>query len=54
MHLPNNLVVYFQHGQAEEAVNRAANQATKLTAWFTLNRDNLEARESTDCGWQRC
>lgn len=45
VHLPNNYVVYFQHGQVEEALHRAANQATKLTAWFALNMDNPEAQK---------
>ncbi|XP_057294730.1 uncharacterized protein LOC130623277 [Hydractinia symbiolongicarpus] len=31
--------------QGEEAVNRAANQATKLTAWFVLNGENHNARQ---------
>ncbi|XP_057299513.1 uncharacterized protein LOC130630155 [Hydractinia symbiolongicarpus] len=45
VHLPNNHIVYFQQGQAEEAVRRAANQATKLTAWFVLNAQNRNARQ---------
>ncbi|XP_057310670.1 uncharacterized protein LOC130648632 [Hydractinia symbiolongicarpus] len=45
VHLPNNHIVYFQPDQVEEAVNRAANQATKLTAWFVLNGENHNARQ---------
>ncbi|XP_057299444.1 uncharacterized protein LOC130630062 [Hydractinia symbiolongicarpus] len=32
VHLPNNHIVYFQQEQAEEALDRAADQATKLTS----------------------
>ncbi|XP_057310674.1 uncharacterized protein LOC130648635 [Hydractinia symbiolongicarpus] len=45
VHLPNNHIVYFQQGQAEEALDRAADQATKLTAWFVLNAENHDARQ---------
>ncbi|XP_057290909.1 uncharacterized protein LOC130613606 [Hydractinia symbiolongicarpus] len=45
VHLPNNHIVHFQPDQVEEAVNRAANQATKLTAWFVLNGENHNARQ---------
>ncbi|XP_057297374.1 uncharacterized protein LOC130627535 isoform X2 [Hydractinia symbiolongicarpus] len=45
VHLPNNYTVYFQPDQVEEFVNRAENQATKLTAWFVLNGENHNARQ---------
>ncbi|XP_057305457.1 uncharacterized protein LOC130642388 [Hydractinia symbiolongicarpus] len=45
VHLPKNHIVYFQQGQAEEALDRAADQATKLTAWFVLNAENHDARQ---------
>ncbi|XP_057299428.1 uncharacterized protein LOC130630047 [Hydractinia symbiolongicarpus] len=32
-------------GQAEEALDRAADQATKLTVWFVLNAENRDARQ---------
>ncbi|XP_057290340.1 uncharacterized protein LOC130613038 [Hydractinia symbiolongicarpus] len=45
VHFPNNHIVYFQQGQAEEALDRAADQATKLKAWFVLNAENHDARQ---------
>ncbi|XP_057297645.1 uncharacterized protein LOC130628679 [Hydractinia symbiolongicarpus] len=45
LHWPSNHIVYFQQGQAKEALDRVADQATKLTAWFVLNADNHDARQ---------
>ncbi|XP_057290878.1 uncharacterized protein LOC130613570 [Hydractinia symbiolongicarpus] len=45
VHMPNNHFVYFQQGQAEEVLDRAADQATKLIAWFVLNAENHDTRQ---------
>ncbi|XP_057305384.1 uncharacterized protein LOC130642312 [Hydractinia symbiolongicarpus] len=43
VYLPNNQIVYLQQGQAEEALDRAAGQATKLTDWFVVKSVNYDA-----------
>ena len=44
VHLPNQQYVYFKQGADMNKVKAAANR-TKLTAWFELNADSLEARK---------
>ncbi|XP_057290338.1 uncharacterized protein LOC130613035 [Hydractinia symbiolongicarpus] len=41
----NEHVDHDEQGQAEEALDRAADQTTKLTAWFVLNAENHDARQ---------
>ncbi|XP_065662697.1 uncharacterized protein LOC100205305 [Hydra vulgaris] len=44
VHLPDNQIVYFNEGEEQVAINRAAQRDTHLTAWFKLNAENFEAR----------
>ena len=45
VHLPLQQNVYLQPGQVDEALARAANSQTTLTAWFKLNQDDEQAHE---------
>ena len=45
VHLSNQQPVFFQTGNEEEALARAANNHTKLTAWFELNKHDSSARK---------
>lgn len=49
IHLPNEQMVYFQHGQEEAAAERAQQRDTHLTAWFKLNESDLNARQYLYC-----
>ncbi len=44
IHLPNMQPIYFAEGNELEALDRAAEKDTTLTAWFKLNQDNPDAR----------
>nr|XP_047142927.1 ATP-dependent DNA helicase pif1-like [Hydra vulgaris] len=44
VHLPDNQIVYFNEGEEQVAINCAAQCDTYITAWFTLNAENFEAR----------
>ena len=43
--MPNEERVYFQEGQEIEAIERAENQHSHLTAWFKLNQNDAEANQ---------
>ncbi|XP_065642316.1 uncharacterized protein LOC136073944 [Hydra vulgaris] len=45
IHLPDNQRVYFNEGEEQVAIDRAAQRDTHLTAWFKLNDENNEARQ---------
>nr|XP_047144729.1 uncharacterized protein LOC124818216 [Hydra vulgaris] len=45
IHLPDNQRVYFNKGEEQVAIDRAAQRDTHLTAWFKLNAENNEARQ---------
>jgi hypothetical protein len=45
VHLPREESVFFEPGQEENALIRAAMKDTTLTAYFKLNRDNPNARQ---------
>nr|XP_047141044.1 uncharacterized protein LOC101235432 [Hydra vulgaris] len=45
IHLPDNQRVYFNEGEEQVAIDRAAQRDTHLTAWFKLNAENNEARQ---------
>jgi hypothetical protein len=45
VHLSNQQPVFFQAGHEEEALARAVNNNTKLTAWFDLNKHDSLARK---------
>ena len=45
VHLPDNQMVYFRENDVENAVDRAAQKDSQLTAWFKLNQDNVLARQ---------
>ena len=45
VHLPNLQRVYFVEGQEDQAVNRALQKDTHLTAWFNLNQQDENARQ---------
>jgi ATP-dependent DNA helicase PIF1 len=45
VHLSNQQPVFFQAGNEEEALARAVNNNTKLTAWFDLNKHDSLARK---------
>jgi len=45
VHLSNQQPVFFQTGNEEKALARAANNHTKLTAWFELNKQDSSARK---------
>ena len=45
VHLPDNRMVYFKENNVENAVDRAAQKDSQLTAWFKLNQDNVLARQ---------
>jgi len=45
VHLPFEQSVYFKAGQEDDALNRANNRDTTLTAWFKLNRTDFSARQ---------
>jgi hypothetical protein len=45
VHLPREESVFFMPGQEENAFIRAAMKDTTLTAYFKLNRDDLNARQ---------
>jgi hypothetical protein len=45
VHLPEQQAVYFQPGHEAQAVDRAAETDTHLTAWFRLNTQEPNARE---------
>lgn len=44
-HLPNEQLVDFQDGQVLEAMERAQNRFTHLTAKFEVNKHDLDARK---------
>jgi PIF1-like helicase/Helitron helicase-like domain at N-terminus len=44
LHLPFNQPVFFQAGEEEDALRRAKERDTKLTAWFKLNASSEPAR----------
>ena len=44
VHLPDGQAVFFEEGQEEAAVARAATRNTTLTAWFKLNETDERAR----------
>ncbi len=41
--------MYFEEGQEQQALDRAANRPTMLTEWFALNGRDPEARNMTYC-----
>ncbi|XP_037049075.1 uncharacterized protein LOC119083457, partial [Bradysia coprophila] len=43
VHLPQQQMIYFEEGHEAEAVAAARDGITKLTAWFTLNQNDVEA-----------
>ncbi|GBM40690.1 hypothetical protein AVEN_159664-1 [Araneus ventricosus] len=43
VHLPDMQPVYFYDDEEHQALERAAQRSTMLTAWFELNRTDLEA-----------
>ena len=45
VHLPDQQSVYFRQGHEEEAVERASNCDTQLTAWFKLNETNEDPHQ---------
>nr|XP_047141323.1 uncharacterized protein LOC100209718 [Hydra vulgaris] len=45
IHLPDNQRVYFNEGEEQVAIDRAAQRDTHLTAWLKLNAENNEARQ---------
>lgn len=45
VHLPHHQCVTFREGEEEEALARAAQDGTALTAYFILNQDNEAARQ---------
>ena len=45
VHLPQEQLVYFEEGQEMQAVARTEEKFTHLTAWFELNKINVEARQ---------
>ena len=45
VHLPNEQSVYFVQGHEAEALERATNCDTQLTAWFKLNVTDEDARQ---------
>ena len=45
VHLPDQQPIYFHQGHEAEAVERASNIDTHLTAWFKLNESNEDARQ---------
>jgi len=44
IHLPENQMVYYNEGEEQAALDRAAQRDTHLTAWFKLNANIEEAR----------
>ncbi|XP_057310701.1 uncharacterized protein LOC130648664 [Hydractinia symbiolongicarpus] len=46
VHLSNNYIVYFQKGQEKKALDRATDQAAKLTTSFVLNAENRDNRQN--------
>lgn len=45
VHLPHMQPVYFAEGKEVEALDKAAEKDTTLTAWFKLNLDDPDARQ---------
>ena len=45
LHLEDRELVYFVENDIEQAVDRHSNRDTMLTAWFELNKRNLNARQ---------
>ncbi|XP_065642205.1 uncharacterized protein LOC124814644 [Hydra vulgaris] len=45
IHLPDNQRLYFNEGEEQVAIDRAAQRDTHLTNWFKLNAENNEARQ---------
>jgi hypothetical protein len=45
IHLPFNQAVYFRPGEEEQALDRAAQQNSHLTAWFNLNQLDENAHQ---------
>ncbi|XP_029651252.1 uncharacterized protein LOC115224483 [Octopus sinensis] len=45
VHLPQEQPVYFEEGQERQALERAAQHNTPLTAWFLLNQNDENARQ---------
>ncbi|GBO29958.1 hypothetical protein AVEN_99254-1 [Araneus ventricosus] len=43
VHLPDMQPVYFYHDEERQALERAAQRNTMLTAWFELNRTDPDA-----------
>ena len=45
LHLEDRELVYFDENGIEQAVDRHANRDTMLTAWFELNKHDINARQ---------
>ena len=49
VHLPDQQNVYFRSGMEEEALDRAANSASQLVAWFEHNQHSTDPRQYYYC-----
>lgn len=45
VHLPNQQAVYFKEGEEKEALEKAQNSDSTLTAWFKQNAEDENARD---------
>ena len=45
VHLEDQQTIYFEEGKEKEAVIKAQNSDTTLTAWFKLNKEDESAKK---------
>lgn len=49
IHLPGDQQVCYQQGEARQTAEKALHRETLFTAWFLLNRDDVNARHHLYC-----